>query len=62
MEREGEAQGVEGLAGHGVEDVQGTHWTKWTICDRACTRDVLRLASDIFYIIFECKFCISQNY
>ena len=54
MEREGEVQGVEGLAGHGVEEVQGTHWTKWTICDRACTCGVLRQASDMYYIFFEC--------
>ena len=54
MEREGDVQGVEGLAGHGVEDVQETNWTKWTICDRACTRGVLRQASDMLYIISEC--------
>ena len=54
MEHGGEVQGVEGLAGHGVEDVQGTDWTKWTICDRALTRGVLRKASGMCYIVLEC--------
>ena len=41
-------EGVEVVEGHDAEVVQGTQWTKWTICDRACTRAVLRQASEIF--------------
>ena len=54
MEHGGEDEGVEGRAGHGGEDVQGTDWTKWTISDRACTRAVLRQASGMCYIVYKC--------
>ena len=54
MEHGGENQGVEGRAEHGVEDVQGTDWTKWTISDRACTHAVLRQASGMCCIVSKC--------
>ena len=68
VDREGEPEGLpfaslkEGLAGDSVEDAAGTHWTKWTISERACTSGVLRQASGMLVIIFEWQFCISQNY
>ena len=54
MEHGGEVQGVEGRAGHGVEDVQGSDWTEWTISDRALTRAELRKASGMGLIVLEC--------
>jgi len=57
-EGEGDVQGVEAV--HDAEVVQGTQWTKWTICDRALTRAVLRQAGDIFYIIFNIDFIYTK--